>query len=409
MTLPNEAAPRTKIGHPLRGALAIATIAIVSVATTPSDAAQGITPNEIIVGTHVDLSGPLAAWGTAVRDGIEMAFDEANEAGGVNGRTLRLVTRDDGYDAERARQAVRELVEIDRAFAILSPLGTPTTQAAAGEALERDILYLFPLTAAPQISAQPTPTLQSQYMFSLTQSSEDEIAMGLRRVLETRPGAKIAVFSPDDDFGHSVRSGAKAQLASMDIELTADVITARGAGDYSIALSWLRERDVNVIVLAPIAEEAITILQAARTMRWRPTFICPSSCYTPELAALGGEVVEGLFAIGKIPIPYTSDRLLGDWAQSYESKFGSIASTQALTAYRNAKLFLNVLDRVGRTPTQPNFRHALETLGPWTDPLIDMPPIIFSAEDHNGLHDLFLAQARNGRWIIVPQVSPTRL
>ena len=103
------------------------------------------------------------------------------------------------------------------------------------------------------------------------------------------------------------------------------------------------------------------------------------------------------------------DPLLAEWARNFEAKFDTIASAQALSAYRNARLFVAVLARVGRTPTQANFRHALETLGPWTDPLIDMPPIIFSAENHQGLHDVFLAQVQGGRWVIVAQISPTRL
>ncbi len=86
-----------------------------------------------------------------------------------------------------------------------------------------------------------------------------------------------------------------------------------------------------------------------------------------------------------------------------------VASAQALSAYRNARLFLNVLTRVGRTPTQANFRHALETLGPYSDPLIDMPPIMFSVDNHSGQQDVFLAQTRRGRWVIIPQISPTRL
>jgi branched-chain amino acid transport system substrate-binding protein len=270
--------------------------------------------------------------------------------------------------------------------------------------LERDILYLFPVTGAGQ-----PPALQSPFGFALSRSTEDEIATGLARVLATRPGSNVGILASDDPFGHAVRDGAKAQLGELGTEPIADVTIARGASDYSIPLSWLREANADIIVLSSIGEEAIGVMQAALRMRWRPTFLCPSSCYTPELAALGGEIVEGLYALGQIPIPYGNDPLLGEWARNYEEKFDMIASAQALSAYRNARLFLAVLGRVGRTPTQANFRHALETLGPWTDPLIAMPPIIFSPENHQGLHDVFLAQVQGGRWVIVPHISPTRL
>ena len=389
----------------LIGRIRIAILAIASLLLTanPGHAAQGVYSEEVVVGTHVDLSGPLSAWAIAVRNGIEMAFEEANEAGGVNDRRLRLITKDDGYDPSRAAQAVHELVERDRAFAILSPLGTPTTNVAAATALENDILYLFPVT-----SAGDAPALSSPFGFSLTQSNESEIATGLRRVLEIRPG-NVAIMASDDEFGQAVRAGAKRQASAMGAALNADITIARDASGYSLPMRWLRERNVDIIVLGAIGNETIGIMQAARQLRWSPTFLCASSCYTPELAALGGEIVEGLYAVGQIPIPYINDPLLGEWARNYEAKFDMVASPQALSAYRNARLFLDVLARVDRTPTQANFRHALETLGPYTDPLIDMPPIIFSIENHSGQHDVFLAQARRGRWVVIPQISPTRL
>ena len=404
MTLLSAFASKKIKRHLHSGALNIAFAALLMLPASQSDAAQGIYAEEVVIGTHGDLSGPLSVWGEAVVNGIEMAFEEANEAGGVNDRAVRLIAKDDAYDSALAAQAVRELIEIDRTFAILSPLGTPTTQVAAATALEHDILYLFPITSAEQ-----PPALQSPFGFALNRSTEDEIATGLARILETRPGSNVGVLASGDRFGHAVRAGVRTQLSEMGTEPIADVTIARGASDYSIPLRWLRERDADVIVLSSIGEEAIGVMQAARQLRWRPTFLCSSSCYTPELAALGGEIVEGLYALGQIPIPYRNDPILGEWARNFEAKFDMIASAQALSAYRNARLFLAVLARVGRTPTQANFRHALETLGPWTDSLIDMPPIIFSAENHQGLHDVFLAQVQRGRWVIVPQISPTRL
>src|SRR5256885_9409089 len=89
-------------------------------------AAQGVLAKEIVIGTHADLSGPLKPWGTAVRNGLTLAIEEANRAGGINRRSIRLVVRDDGYDAMKAAEAARAMVDEDHVFAILSPLGAPT-------------------------------------------------------------------------------------------------------------------------------------------------------------------------------------------------------------------------------------------------------------------------------------------
>ena len=131
-------------------ALAFLMICTASAEAQPAaqQAAQGVLAHEVIIGTHVDLSGPLAPWGVAVKNGLTLALEEANRAGGVNGRTIRLIVKDDVYDPAQAASAVRQLVSQERVFAILSPLGTHTVTASLQEALSRGVLYLFPLTAS---------------------------------------------------------------------------------------------------------------------------------------------------------------------------------------------------------------------------------------------------------------------
>src|ERR1700716_4293749 len=100
-------------GDPLytRSAIAAAVLALAPATQAIAQTGpQGVLAHELIIGTHVDLSGPLSPWGKAVKNGLVMAVNEANEAGGVNGRTIRLIVKYDGYDSTRAAIAVRQLV-----------------------------------------------------------------------------------------------------------------------------------------------------------------------------------------------------------------------------------------------------------------------------------------------------------
>ncbi len=80
--------------------------------------------NELLVGTIQDLSGPLAAYGKSVRDGMNLRVAEVNEQGGVNGRRLKLLVEDSGYDPRRAVLAAQRLVKQEKAFVMLGVLGT---------------------------------------------------------------------------------------------------------------------------------------------------------------------------------------------------------------------------------------------------------------------------------------------
>src|SRR5262249_28362171 len=253
-------------------------------------AVQGVFTRELIIGTHVDLSGPLSPWGKAVRNGLTMAIDEANAAGGVSGRTIKLVVKDDGYTSTRAAAAVRELVTMDRVFAIISPLGTPTLTGAINEAVSRGVPYLFPLSASADSFAP-----REAFKFALTPSHELEIQEGLRRILNARGPLKVGVLAPADPFGLTVQQGTANELARRGLPAAAIVSFKRGEGEFAPALGKLRAQQADMVVLGAQAEEALAVLRAAGAIGWRPIFLCSSACYAPEFATVGGNNVEGLY------------------------------------------------------------------------------------------------------------------
>src|SRR5437899_10258136 len=87
------------------------------------------TAYEIVIGTHQDLSGPIKFWGVPVSNGMKMAVEEINAAGGINGRKIKLVIEDSGYDPKRAVLASQKMVERDKVFAMVGPMGSPTAPA----------------------------------------------------------------------------------------------------------------------------------------------------------------------------------------------------------------------------------------------------------------------------------------
>ena len=109
---------------------------------------EGISPTEIVIGTHQDLSGPIKVWGVPVSNGMKMAVEEINAAGGINGRKLRMILEDNGYDPKKAVLASQKMVERDKIFAMVGPMGSPTVLAAQDILFDAGVLQLFPLTAA---------------------------------------------------------------------------------------------------------------------------------------------------------------------------------------------------------------------------------------------------------------------
>jgi branched-chain amino acid transport system substrate-binding protein len=394
---------RSTIARAAGCALPIAFAAMLAASAGEQPAAQGVLPHEIIIGTHVDLSGPLAPWGAAVSNGLTLAMEEANRAGGVNGRTLRLMVKDDASDQTQAASAVRELVIKDRAFAILSPLGAQSMTASLKEAVASGVLYLFPLSASPEAHTPLEPL-----KFALTPTHEMEVREGLRRILNARGPLKVGVLTPYDAFGRAVGQGAVNELARRGLALGALLPFTRGATNYEQIIEKLRGERIDVVVLGTEPEESLALLRTARQLRWRPLFLCTSACYAPEFATLGGADAEGLFAVGQVPMPYADDPRLSAWVRRYEARFSAVPSVQALVAYRNARYFISALRQAGRSPTQAGLAAIFETRGSWTDPELGGLPIEFGPADHLGSHSLLLAQVRAGRWVLLTddRISP---
>ena len=105
---------------------------------------QGVSDKEIVLGTHLDLSGPIAAWGVPQRNGHLMAVEDANAAGGIHGRRLRFVTEDNGYDPKKGVLAAQKLVQQDKIFAMVGALGTPIVPATLPLVLEAGVPHMFP-------------------------------------------------------------------------------------------------------------------------------------------------------------------------------------------------------------------------------------------------------------------------
>ena len=97
---------------------------------------------------HTDLSGPAATYGVSSSNAVKMRFDEVNEKGGIHGRKIQLVVEDTQYQVPRAVQAGTKLINRDRIFAMVAPLGTPMNNALFKDQFDAGVPNLFPLSAA---------------------------------------------------------------------------------------------------------------------------------------------------------------------------------------------------------------------------------------------------------------------
>lgn len=362
---------------------------------------RGVTDTEILIGSHVDLSGPATAVGIQVRNGTDMAIKEINEAGGVHGRLIRLIVEDNGYDPKKAVLASNKLITRDKVFAMMHVVGTPVVLATLQKVLAADMPHLFPFTAAVQ-TYEPFHPLK----FAAFTPYYQQTYIATRYLHETIGVKKIGILYQDDDFGLNVLDGVELAAKNLGLEPVVKTTYKRGSTDFTTQIARLRAAGVEAVALATIVRETAGAVKAARDLGWDVPFYCTTACYTRETLDVGGTAIEGLIAAGQTEVPYEDDPnpVIAKWVEDYKDAYGLVPSSLALAAYLDTWLLKDALEIAGINLTPEALAKALEDMPPYVHPDFGGVAVDFDAANHLGANRIFLARAENGRWVTFTDV-----
>src|SRR5205814_4934239 len=188
--------------------------AAASFVTAASAQTRGVTATEVTFGMPTDLSGVAATYGVSSSNGVKMRFDEINDSGGINGRKLRVIVEDQGYQVPKAVQACNKLINRDKVFAFVGPLGTPMNNACFKDQFAAGVPNLFPLSAARSMY-EPFERLK----FYGAASYVDQIRSGINYFVKNKGVKNVCVMYQDTDFGKEILEGAKEQTEKLGIKL----------------------------------------------------------------------------------------------------------------------------------------------------------------------------------------------
>lgn len=356
---------------------------------------QGVTDTEIVLGTHLDLSGPINFWGLPVKNGMEMAVDDINAAGGIHGRKLRLVIEDMGYDPKKAVLATQKLLTRDRIFAMVGSMGTVTSAATMPLVLERGLPHLFPITPA-EMFALPFDRLKFAYFAPYY----DDVRTSLKHLIAKNGYSRIGILYQDDEFGANILKAAQDQLAESGLQLVSVTSYKRGATDFSSQIARLRSDGADLVVMGTIVRETVGAMAAARNLGWDADFLVSQAAYAPIVAELGKGAVDGLYAGAMTPIPYpdTASPDVLDWIGRYKPKFNQDPNIEAVVGYMVIVTAAMGMENAGRDLTVDSLVAGLEQIREHRN-IFGTSPISFTPDDHLATRHTFLAQIQNGRWV----------
>jgi branched-chain amino acid transport system substrate-binding protein len=356
---------------------------------------QGVSKNEIVVGTIQDLSGPVVVYSKPAVNGMKMRVDEINAEGGIHGRKLKLVVEDSGYDPKKAVLAQQKLIQRDKVFAMLGTLGTPVIAATMPLVLERNLPHLFPLTGAA-LAYEPV----QKNKFQIFAPYADTVRVATRHLMKQKGYSRVGILYQDDDFGLEILRGAEAAVKDEGKTMCERTNYKRGATDYSSQIQRLRSAGCDFVVLGTIVRETIGAMATARKLGWNVEFLGSSASYDSNIPRVGQKAVEGFYAISvqaEIPDYASGNMRLKRWMDDYKKAFNEDSTLFSTAGYTIIEVFARAAQKAGPNLNAETLNNALETMTIPRD-FFGAPEYSFSKTNHLGNKRGKLAQIQNGKW-----------
>ena len=358
---------------------------------------QGVTKDQLTLGSIQDLSGPLAGFGKQVRLGMMLRVDEANEQGGVNGRKLDLKVEDSGYDPKKAVLAAQKLVNQDKIFMMVGHIGTAQNLAAMPVQFSKNVINFYPVTAAREMYE---PFHKLKYSFASTYY--DQIRLSLPKLAKEKDAKKICTIYQDDEFGLEVMRGGEAALKAMGTDYAEKTSYKRGATDFSSQVAKMKSAGCDLVVLGTIIRETIGTIGEARKTGFNPTFLGSSAAYTDLIHKLGGKPMDGLYAAMTVQHPYLDEasQPIRFWANKYKTKFNEDPTVFSVYGYGAVDAFIKAAQKAGPNLTTESFIKAMDTMVIPPD-MFGSAEMTFGPQKRLGSNTSRLSQIQDGKWKVV--------
>ncbi|BEL11410.1 ABC transporter substrate-binding protein [Actinoplanes sichuanensis] len=362
--------------------------------STPSGSTNvpGVTDTEIVVGTHMPLTGPAAGGYSKIAPATKAYFDYVNANGGVHGRKITYKIKDDGYNPANTQTVVRELVLQDKVFAILNGLGTPTHTGVLDFLKTNRVPDLF--VASGSRSWNQADKYPGTFGFNPDYTVEGKI-LGTY-IKENLAGKKTCFLGQDDDFGRDSLEGVQKILGP--VAAKESYVTSNP--NVGPQMGALKAAGCEVVVLATVPGFTALSIGTAAKIAFKPQFVVSNVGADPttvgKTLGAAAPLMEGLVAANYLPL--NTDEA-NPWIQLFkkvnaEHNGNAEFDNNIVYGMSVGYLFVQALQSAGKDLTREKITEAVQKNGFQGPGLV---PLRFSAQDHSGYAGEQLTKVENGK------------
>ena len=386
----------------------VATLAAALALAAPALAAEpGVTPTEIVIGGDHPYSGPASAYGN-VGKGIAAYFAYVNDHGGVNGRKITYIDKDDGYSPPQAVQVVHQLVDQNHVFLMFNPLGTQVNTALRPYLNENKIPQLFVMTGA---TTWGRDYAQWPWTIGWIPNYQAESIIYAQDIIKNHPAAKIGVIYQNDDYGLDYLAGLNKGLGAHKPMIVKAVSYETTDAGVASQIATLKASGADTFVVLATPKFAIQSLVAAAQQGWHPLIYLNNVSASPtvlEAAEKGGgpSATAGIISTTYLKDPADHARWDGDpGMKTYReimAKYAPGGDTDDafyVAGMAAAYGFVDCLRRAGKDPTRAKVMDAALHLDESDNPFL-YPGVTArtSPTYHFPISALVFERWEGGRW-----------
>ena len=299
--------------------------------------------DEILIGHYGSLTGSQATFGISTDNGIKMAIEELNAAGGINGRKVKLVTYDDKGEAREASTAVTRLVTKDGVVAVIGEVASGLSLAAAPICQEGGVPMISPSSTNPKV----TKVGDMIFRVCFIDPFQGKVCAKFAREHESLKASKAAIVT---DQGSPYSVGLEEEFEKSFVALGGTVVSKQtyqaGDQDYSAQLTSIRAAEPDVIFVPGYYTEVASMILQARKLGMTQPFVGADGWDSAKLGEIAGDAINGCFYSNHYSQEDPSPKIQ-DFIAKYKAKHNEIPDALAALGHDSAMILFDAMKKAG--------------------------------------------------------------
>jgi len=348
--------------------------------------------NEIVIGEFASMTGGTATFGQSSHEGLMLAIDQVNAAGGVLGKPIRVITEDNRSDASEAVTAVQKLISRDRVVAVIGEVASKRSLAGGGVCQKYKIPMLSPA------STNPTVTQVGDYIFRIC-FTDDFQGSVCARFAAKQGWKKVAIFTDvANDYSKGLTAGFRAEYEKAG-SIAAVERFKEEDNDLKAQLTKIKSAGPDAVFLPAYYADVVKIVKQARELDLNVPFFGGDGWDSPTTLAAGA-VMDGCFFANHYS-PDDPRPAVQDFIKAYQAKYRKTPDAMAILGYDAGRVMADAIKRAGKAEPKA-IRDALAQ----TKDFPGASGTITIDERRNAPKPAFVLAIKGGKTSIADTISP---